>query len=68
MNRDERNQHPHAEARIAMIVWGDEYSKQNGGCMDFWDGLNTGRKEQCVDILERILADMFEVGRWDGKP
>lgn len=53
--RAERNLNPHREARLAMVIWGDEYAAQNGGSMDFWDTLSPGRKRQC-----RELADLLE--------
>lgn len=52
-----RNLNPHAEARIAMIIWSDEYAyKQRGGSMDFWDSRTEGQKRQCVEIVDQIIA------------
>lgn len=53
--RDQRNLSPHAEAVMAMCIWGREYAAQNGGSMDFWDTLSTARKMQCYDMVDRIL-------------
>jgi hypothetical protein len=55
MKDQTRNLNPTFEARIAMIVWGDEYSKQDGGSMDFWDSLNDVRKRRCKLIAELFL-------------
>lgn len=54
--RDARNLSPHAEAIAAMMIWSGEYAAQNGGSMDFWDGLNLSRKQQCVDAVNRIIG------------
>ncbi len=51
-----RNMNPHAEARMAMIVWGAEYSNQTGGCMDFWDALPDHRKKLCREWVSKIVA------------
>lgn len=48
---DRRNLNPTKEARIAMWIWGSEYSKQNGGCMDFWDSLGSARRQLVKDII-----------------
>ncbi len=53
--RVHRNLNPFAEARLAMILWGDEYSNQRGGVMDFWDGLTAQRKKYVADLLNQIL-------------
>lgn len=52
----DRNLNPHAEARLAMSLWGQEYSRQNGGCMDFWDGLSASRKRLCIELIDEIRA------------
>ncbi len=51
----DRNLNPHAEARVAMLVWGAEYSGQRGGSMDFWYGLPDSRKRQCVRWADLIF-------------
>jgi hypothetical protein len=59
-----RNLHPHAEARLAMVLWGHEYAyKQNGGAMDFWDSRNPRQKQLCIDIIDGILEAHSENGR-----
>ncbi|MEZ2132737.1 MULTISPECIES: hypothetical protein [unclassified Sinorhizobium] len=63
-----RNLHPHAEARLAMALWGAEYAAQLGGSMDFWDGLSEPRKRVCVDILESVLKALDENGRASLRP
>lgn len=62
--RDRRNLRPHAEARLAMSMWGHEYAhKQNGGSMDFWDAIGEQRQRLCIDIINDILHDLHENGR-----
>lgn len=63
IRRDERNLRPHAEARLAMCLWGDEYAAQNGGSMDFWDALSSGRKVLCCNLLNTVLGAMERNGR-----
>lgn len=47
MEDQTRNLNAHREARLAIIVWGKEYSEQRGGTMDFWDGLSESRQRLC---------------------
>jgi hypothetical protein len=49
-----KNTDPHAEAHAAMTLWSDEYCRQNGGSIDFWDGLSSGRKTYCRELVARI--------------
>lgn len=58
-----RNLHPHAEARLAMAMWGVEYGRQNGGCMDFWDALHPSRQRVCVEVVTAILEAHASAGR-----
>lgn len=51
---DERNLNPHAEAVVAMNLYAQQYADQNGGCMDFWDKLEPGRKQRCKALVDRI--------------
>lgn len=52
-----RNLNPHAEARIAMLIWSHEYAYEySGGTMDFWDSRTSGQKQQCVKIVDKILS------------
>lgn len=62
--RAHRNLHPHAEARLAMALWSEEYAfKQKGGSMDFWDSLSQSRKRLCKDIVDGIFEAAKENGR-----
>jgi hypothetical protein len=62
--RAERNLNPHAEARLAMVVWSNDYAfKQRGGCMDFWDSLSPSRKQMCIDVVTGILETIEKNGR-----
>lgn len=72
MNTD-RNLHPSADAQVAMIIWGREYSQQSGGSMDFWDGLSDDRKKRCRLVNElhqaaiskaMVEARIEELERW----
>lgn len=49
-----RNQEPHKPAVVAMWVYSAEYAAQNGGSMDFWDGLSESKRDVCRALLERI--------------
>ena len=60
-----RNLSPHAEARIAMVVWSSEYADQNGGSMDFWDNLSLSRKRLCRDVVDGIIHAFETTGRWE---
>lgn len=53
--KDKRNLNPTPEAVVAMWLYGQEYSQQIGGSMDFWDKLSEGRKQSCRDIVRRVL-------------
>lgn len=57
-----RNLNPRMEARVAMIIYGDAYSKQPGGSMDFWDRLNDYNKRVCKSVVE-----LFEKENKEGK-
>jgi hypothetical protein len=62
--RLQRNLRPHAEARLAMAIWGRENTyEQNGRSMDFWDTLTDLQKRFCVDILDSILQASEKNGR-----
>lgn len=54
--RTRRNVNPHAEAVAAMFLWPSEYAGQNGGSMDFWDGLDARRKRYCKDLIDRLAT------------
>lgn len=51
----QRNLNPHAEARLAMVIWSSDYCKQRGGVMDFWDTLSAGQKRQTRELLDKLL-------------
>lgn len=62
--RATRNLNPHAEARLAMVLWSREYAfEQQGGCMDFWDSLSESRRRLCVDVVTDILEAHEKNGR-----
>ena len=62
--RAHRNMNPHAEARLAMAMWSQEYAfEQKGGCMDFWDNLTESRKRICRDVVDGILDAAGKIGR-----
>lgn len=54
MHDEQRNLHPHAEARLAMIIWGGEYAAQRLGCMDWYDRLPEVRKRKCRMSIDAI--------------
>ena len=54
MGDQTRNLNPTPEARVAMIIWGHEYSQQAGGSMDFWDKLGHTQKRKCKIIVEEL--------------
>lgn len=52
-----RNINPHAEAIVAMYLWGDEYAHRfRGGSMEFWDNLGPARQKICRDLVDKILG------------
>jgi hypothetical protein len=57
------NLNPHAEARLAMAWWSEEYAAQRGGCMDFWEGLDAPRKAMCKRVVDGILKAAEDRGR-----
>lgn len=62
--RAQRNQNPHAEARLAMAMWSHEYAyEQRGGSMDFWDNLHPARQRLCVDVVDGIMEAAKKNGR-----
>lgn len=54
MKDQRRNLYPTPEARVAMIIWGAEYSRQQGGSMDFWDRLTETRQRRCKMVVDQI--------------
>jgi hypothetical protein len=62
--RNRRNLHPHAEARLAMALWSHEYAhEQRGGSMDFWDSIGPQRRRLCVSIMDEVLGALETDGR-----
>ncbi len=55
MKSQRRNLNPTPEAVAAMHLWGEDYSKQGGGSMDFYDALSQRKKDYCADMVKRIL-------------
>ena len=61
--RIHRNLNPHAEARLAMVLWSHEYAfEQRGGSMDFWDSRTPHQKRLCIGIVNDIVT-LSETGR-----
>lgn len=56
MQDQTRNLNPTPDARVAMIVWGEEYSKQKGGSMDFWDSLDELRQRKCRLVVKALAS------------
>lgn len=54
--RERRNMNATAPARVAMCIWGQRYSEQRGGAMEFWDTLSEAEKRQCIAAAENIKA------------
>ena len=54
MEDQTRNLNPTPEAKVAMIIWGGEYSRQSGGSMDFWDRLCPDRKARCAMVVTEL--------------
>jgi hypothetical protein len=60
MDRQTRNFNPHKAAWAAMYLFGERYSRQNGGSMDFWDTLSESEKRLCrylVKVIEESPAE-----------
>jgi len=51
---DRENINPHKPAVIAMWLWGNLYSEQRGGSMDFWKKLSKSQQETAREMLEAI--------------
>ena len=49
-----RNLHPHKSARVAILLYRDEYAAQRGGSMDFWDELTEAQKRNCRERMREI--------------
>jgi len=55
MNDQKRNLNPIPPARVAMIIWGEEYANTSLGSMDFWDSLGLNRKRRCILVTETLI-------------
>ena len=55
MSELDRNLRAHAEARLARLIWRNEYARQSGGVLDFWEALNEPMRDMCRDGVEEIL-------------
>ena len=53
-DKEERNFNPHKEARLAMLVYGEEYASQRGGSMDFYDKQLPGTKKKLKEWVDQI--------------
>jgi len=63
MKDQTRNLNPTPEAKIAMIMWGERYSSQNGGSMDFWDGLSEIEKRRCRMSLAGVTENLIPISK-----
>lgn len=50
-----RNLKPTAEAKMAMYIWGKEYSGSTLGSMDFWDSLSDGQRNIATTAVKEII-------------
>jgi hypothetical protein len=50
------NLNPHKAAVAAMWLWGEEYSAQRGGSMDFWKQLGPSRQDTARRLVKTIEA------------
>jgi len=51
-----RDLNAHREARLARLLYNNEYAAQRGGQHTFWKGLSKGEKQtvrECLDELEK---------------
>lgn len=63
MKDQTRNLNPHKPARAAMYLWGERYSKQRSGSMDFWDILTESERRLCRDLVADIEKARPEILR-----
>ena len=54
--RASRNINPTKVAVAAKFIYADRYYNQQGGTMDFWDGLSQNRKKNCEACVAEIDA------------
>ena len=54
MDDQTRNLNPTPEAKVAMIIWGEEYSKQGGGSMDFFVQLSNDKKKRGELVVKKL--------------
>lgn len=60
MDDQTRNLNPHAEALLYSWIFGEEYSKQHGGVMDFWDRASKWKKGNIKTSLDKLLKTTRE--------
>ena len=60
-----RNLNPTPAARVAMIIWGKQYSEKRGGSMDFWDSLSVDQQNRCEHVVTDLRHNVFESGEDD---
>ncbi len=68
IERERRNLSPHAEAKLAISLWGAEYGPQRLGCMDWYDSLPESRKNLCREILDDLAGLPRELVRHPAEP
>jgi hypothetical protein len=61
MKDQTRNLHPHAEALLYAWMFGEEYSQQRGGVMDFWDKASDFQKKNIRELLDLLLDTKREI-------
>ncbi|MBZ9888083.1 hypothetical protein LB559_09040 [Mesorhizobium sp. BR1-1-3] len=54
---------PTPEARIAMMIWSNEYAFGSLGSMGFWKSLPMGRKRTCYAALADVAKAAISHGR-----
>lgn len=59
----DRNLNPHKAAVVAMSLYGQEYARQDGGAIDFWEALSGSQRARCRELVSRLEAAPPEVLR-----
>lgn len=54
MKDQQRNLNPTRAARLAMLVWGNEYAVSGAGSMDFYDSLSQTMKDDLIRWVELL--------------
>lgn len=60
MKDQSRNLSPTPAARVAMIIWGREYSTFGGGSMDFWDSLAVDQQNRCEHVVTDLRHNVYK--------